>query len=102
MGLRVVGLHVVGLTVPDVEAGVMLNQLIFQPSHTWPMALMPKDWEPAFRFTVCETVVHFCIPPVLRIKSDPYTGVPPALSSCKLPPLQILATRYATVYIPVV
>ncbi len=75
------------------------NQLMF---HSPPMALMPNAIEPAFRSTVCETVCQFCQPPVFGMLTVPYTCVPPAFSSCKLPPpLLPLATRYSTLYVPV-
>ncbi len=87
-GLRVVGPDVVGeLTI------VILNQFIFQPP---PVAKMPNSIGPAFRLTVCETVCQVCQPPVLRMLTVPYTCVPPAFSSRKLPPLPPLATRYST------
>ena len=81
-------------------AGVMVtNQLMFQPPL---VALMPKGIEPALKVTVCETVVQLCQAPVEGMLRVPYTGVPPALSSCNLPPPLKLATRYDTVYTPVV
>ena len=48
------GLRVVGLDDPDVGAGVILDQLMFHPPLK---ALIPNDWEPALRFTVCDTEV---------------------------------------------
>ena len=70
---------------------------MFQPPV---VALMPMGKDPALRFTVCETVVQLCQPPVHGTTSVPYTGVPPALSNCMPPPQP--ATRYETVYVPVV
>ncbi len=87
-----------GLADSDVGAGVILNQLIFQPPL---MAFRAKDWEPALRLTVCKTVVQACQAPMDGMLSVPYTGIPPALSSCKVPPQLRLATWYATVYVPV-
>ena len=75
----------------------MVNQLIFQPP---PVALMPICSDPALRFTVCETVVQLCQPSVDGMTNVSYTCVPPALSSCKPQPQP--ATRYDTVYVPVV
>ena len=73
--------------------------MIFQPLL---VALKAKDWEPALKFTVCKTVVQLCQAPVDRIPSVPYTRVPPALLSCKVPLPLSLAMRYNTVYILVV
>ena len=108
VGVVIVGLFVVGLKVVGLEVGILfvglllvghavvglnmvkLNQFRFQPPL---VALMPKIWEPASRFTVCEIVCQFCQPPVTGMLSDPYTCVPPAFSNCKLPPPLRLATR---------
>ena len=97
-GLLVLGALVVGSDVVSEDVGAdiaMVNQFMFQPS---PVTLILRGSDSALKFTVCDTVCQFCQPPVHGMVTVPNTGVPPALSSCKLPPKP--ATRYDTVYVP--